>query len=186
MNESVTVSWVVDYLLLLLLFLVIYLLRIYLLTSYLLTYLLTYCSLLVDVDGTIGHYHIPVARKFLKVEVWLHAFCTSALDGSEWSASLPSSFSYGEEPPVLFDQGAVLAPESVWMRGYCSLFTAHRAPTPYSTIFRQKLLLPQLGMKLQAFPGTLKFTTARDSSLSWATWMQSALTHSIAFLKHIF
>jgi len=75
---------VVDYLLLLMLFLLIYLLRIYLLR----TYLLTYCSLLVDVDGTIGHHHIPVARKFLKVEVWLHAFCTSAVDGSEWSASL--------------------------------------------------------------------------------------------------
>ena len=96
-------------------------------------------SLLVNVDGTIGHHPIPVARKFLEVEVWLHAFRTSAIDGSEWSASLPGSFSSGEEPPVLFEQGAVLAPEPVWMRG---LFTADTAPTPYSRILRQKLLLP--------------------------------------------
>jgi len=34
------------------------------------------------------------------MEVWLHVFLTSALDGDEWSASRPSRFTPGKEPPV--------------------------------------------------------------------------------------
>jgi hypothetical protein len=34
------------------------------------------------------------------MEVYLQAFLTSALDGSEWSASAPAAFPQGKEPPV--------------------------------------------------------------------------------------
>jgi len=33
------------------------------------------------------------------VEVWLHAFLTSELDGGEWLASCPSHFTSGEGLP---------------------------------------------------------------------------------------
>jgi hypothetical protein len=65
----------------------------------------------------------------------------------------PAAFPLGPtQPPVRFEQGAVLTPEPVWMRGYCGPFTVHTAPTPYSTVLRLKLLLPYLRMKLHAFP----------------------------------
>jgi len=34
------------------------------------------------------------------IEIWLHAFLTSALDGDEWSASRPDYFTCGERPLV--------------------------------------------------------------------------------------
>jgi len=35
-----------------------------------------------------------------RVEVYLHAFLTSALDGGEWSASLPAALLPGKEPLI--------------------------------------------------------------------------------------
>jgi len=35
-----------------------------------------------------------------RVEVYLHAFLTSALDAGEWSDSLPTHFTPEEETPV--------------------------------------------------------------------------------------
>jgi len=37
------------------------------------------------------------------VDVYLHAFLISALDGGEWSASRPGSFTLGKEPLVPID-----------------------------------------------------------------------------------
>jgi hypothetical protein len=42
------------------------------------------------------------------------SFLTSALNGGEWSASLPGRFIPGKEPLVLIEKGAVCAPEPVW------------------------------------------------------------------------
>jgi hypothetical protein len=41
------------------------------------------------------------------VEVWLHTFLTSALDGGEWSASRPGRFTPRERPP-----------DTHWIRGW--------------------------------------------------------------------
>jgi len=46
----------------------------------------------------------------------LHTFLTSALDGSELSASRPSRLNPGERAPVLTRQEAGWAPELVWTR----------------------------------------------------------------------
>jgi hypothetical protein len=46
-----------------------------------------------------------------------YSFLTSALEGSEWSASCPShTLPLGNEPPVPIVQEAGLAPEPVWMQ----------------------------------------------------------------------
>jgi len=38
------------------------------------------------------------------VQVWLHSFLTSALDGGEWSASCTGCFTLGERVPVTLDE----------------------------------------------------------------------------------
>jgi len=48
-------------------------------------------------------------KMYWEVEVQLHTFLTSALDGSEWSASHPSHFTSG-----------VRAPSAHWMGGWVS------------------------------------------------------------------
>jgi hypothetical protein len=62
---------------------------------------------LVIIHGTVGVYRVKVKscpclvnhhvmKPYWVVEVYLHAFLTSALDGGEWSASLPGRFTPGE------------------------------------------------------------------------------------------
>jgi len=46
-------------------------------------------------------------RRIGGVEVHLHSFLTSALDGSEWSSSGPGSFTAGKEPQYLLIGGWV-------------------------------------------------------------------------------
>jgi len=50
------------------------------------------------------------------VEVQLHTFLTSALDGDEWSTSRTGRFIPGKEPPVLVGYGAGWNPEPIWTR----------------------------------------------------------------------
>jgi hypothetical protein len=47
------------------------------------------------------------------VEVCLHTFLTSALDGGEWSDSLRGRFAPGKVPPVPITQGAEWTPEQL-------------------------------------------------------------------------
>jgi hypothetical protein len=47
------------------------------------------------------------------VEIYLHAFLTSALDEGEWTFSRPSRFPLREYPPVATGQEAGWAPEHV-------------------------------------------------------------------------
>jgi hypothetical protein len=50
------------------------------------------------------------------VDVQIHVFLTSALDGGEWSASSPWRFTCGEKPPVPTGQEAGWGPEQVWTK----------------------------------------------------------------------
>jgi hypothetical protein len=47
------------------------------------------------------------------VEVYLHKFLTSVLDGGAWSASCCGHLTSGEEPLVPLDR-IMAAPQSVW------------------------------------------------------------------------
>jgi hypothetical protein len=55
-------------------------------------------------------------KTYWGVKVYLHAFLTSALDGSEWLASLTGRFTPREEPPVPIGQEAGWASEVFWTR----------------------------------------------------------------------
>jgi hypothetical protein len=57
----------------------------------------------------IKHYTMKV---YEGVDVWIHVFLTSALDGGDWSASRPGRFIPGERPPFTHWIGG--APEPVW------------------------------------------------------------------------
>jgi hypothetical protein len=58
------------------------------------------------------------------VDVYHHAFLTTALDGDEWSASLAGRFiSKGRDPGTHWI-GAVWAPDSVWRRWWRGKFSA--------------------------------------------------------------
>jgi hypothetical protein len=37
-------------------------------------------------------------KTYGEVEIWLHTFLTSTIDGGEWSALRPGRFSFGENP----------------------------------------------------------------------------------------
>jgi len=54
-------------------------------------------------------------KAYWGVEIQPHAFFTSALDGSQWSASRPGRFIPREEPLVPSGQEARWATELVWM-----------------------------------------------------------------------
>jgi hypothetical protein len=70
----------------------------------------------------LGAAHVALMGKVkLKLSLYLskhqlHAFSISALDGGEWSASRPSHFTPGKEPPVPNGSEAGWAPEPVWTR----------------------------------------------------------------------
>jgi len=59
------------------------------------------------------------------VEVYFHAFLTSALDGREWSASELGRFYPGERSSGTTGLEAGWAPEAVWVR-----WRRERIPTP--------------------------------------------------------
>jgi hypothetical protein len=44
-------------------------------------------------------------KAYWAVEVYLHAFLTSALDGGEWSASRPGCFTPGRTPDIHWRRG---------------------------------------------------------------------------------
>jgi len=48
------------------------------------------------------------------VDVWLLAFLTWALDGSEWSASRSDRFTQGKKTPILIGWEVCWALEAVW------------------------------------------------------------------------
>jgi hypothetical protein len=52
-------------------------------------------------------------KTYWGVEVWLHAFLISALDGGEWSASSPSRFTPRERAPGTHWIGGWLSPRVV-------------------------------------------------------------------------
>jgi len=54
-------------------------------------------------------------RHMRKVEVELHAFLMSALDGGGWSASHPSCFTLGDKASVPFGKEAGWAAEPDWL-----------------------------------------------------------------------
>jgi hypothetical protein len=47
-------------------------------------------------------------KTYGRVDVWIHVFLNSALDGGEWSASCPCRFSPGETTPSTHWMGAGL------------------------------------------------------------------------------
>jgi hypothetical protein len=53
---------------------------------------------------------------YVEVEVQLHAFLTSALNGGEWSGSRPGRFAPGENLQVPIGQEDGWATEPVWTR----------------------------------------------------------------------
>jgi hypothetical protein len=55
-------------------------------------------------------------KTYEEMEVYLHAFLTSALDGCEWSASRPGRFTPGKELPIPIRWEAGWTPEDVWTR----------------------------------------------------------------------
>jgi hypothetical protein len=55
-------------------------------------------------------------KAYWGVEVQLHEFLTSALDGGEWSASDPGRFIPRERAPDTHWTEAGWAPEPVWTR----------------------------------------------------------------------
>jgi len=57
---------------------------------------------------------VHTMKAYRGVEVQLHSFLTMALDGSQWSVSLPGSFSPRRRATVLIEQEARSAPEAVW------------------------------------------------------------------------
>jgi hypothetical protein len=48
------------------------------------------------------------------MDVYLHTFLTSAVDGDEWQLHAAAALFPGKKPPVPILQEAVWAPESVW------------------------------------------------------------------------
>jgi hypothetical protein len=63
-------------------------------------------------------------KAYWGVELQLHAFLTSALNGSEWSASRPATLHPGKEPLVPIGQETGWAPEPVWTRWWIEKFPA--------------------------------------------------------------
>lgn len=55
-------------------------------------------------------YHVHI----WELEVLLHAFLVAALEGDEWLASNPNSFTYGERTPLCIEQDAGWATKPVW------------------------------------------------------------------------
>jgi hypothetical protein len=55
-------------------------------------------------------------KTFWGVEVYLHTFLTSELDGGEWSASRPGRFNPRETAPYTHWIWVGWAPEPVWTR----------------------------------------------------------------------
>jgi hypothetical protein len=47
------------------------------------------------------------------VDVWVHIFLTSTLDGGKWSASCPGKFTPKDKAPLPIGQEAAWAPEPV-------------------------------------------------------------------------
>jgi hypothetical protein len=68
-------------------------------------------------------------KTYWGVELWPHTFLTSALDGSEWSASRPDRFTPGERDPGTNRIGC-------WVGPRAGLFTVvkRQIPNPYKTI----------------------------------------------------
>ena len=107
---------------------------------------------------TVGHTNssIEIDSEFLKVkftimqamnayralDVWIHPFLTSALDGSKWPASRPNRFFPGEETPVPTEWEAVWAPGPV--RIFFAYAGIHNPDHPSSTRVTRPGVLPQL------------------------------------------
>jgi hypothetical protein len=51
-------------------------------------------------------------KTYVGMEVWLHPFLTSALDGDEWSASRPRHFTCGERAPGAYRIGGWVGPRA--------------------------------------------------------------------------
>jgi hypothetical protein len=64
-------------------------------------------------------------KTYVGVEVQLHSFLTSALDGSEWSASQPGRFPPGKSPTLPIGYGTGWAIEPVWTRWQRKKFPTH-------------------------------------------------------------
>jgi hypothetical protein len=53
-------------------------------------------------------------KAYGEMDVPIHIFLTSALDGGDWSASRSDRFTPGEKAPVHIGHKAGWAPEPVW------------------------------------------------------------------------